>query len=237
MNSNIKTLLIILVFVIITILIFKPFSTTETYNPSIDSKQIESQDKKINTSNAANTANAANTSNVSNTANAANTSNVANTSKNESNSLINVLSSDNRTFTDVLPMDSSFNSTEINMDRMNESNNILRYCTETDNMDDMDSKPSRPYSDIIDEIDEKTMDMDNKQYYDLLADRNNTKTYIQIDDNFGLYDTDSTNIINKDINGLSDINDVLSILKKKSMKSIYSDYKDYNAISGNMKMY
>lgn len=139
------------------------------------------------------------------------------------------------------PMTSSYTNTEIDNDIINESNNIAGYCTSltpvTGAMADdketvLPDGVDRPYSAIINDIDELGMDMDNKQYYDMISGRPEYKTYIQIDENFGRFNQNAGDSRVKDINGLADITQVMDAYRNDTLYSISGGYKNSKSAVG-----
>lgn len=132
------------------------------------------------------------------------------------------------------PFTSSYTNTEIDEDIVNESNNIARYCANS--QPDVGGMPDdkgsvlpdgvdRPYSAIIDDLSDAEMDMDNKAYYDLISNRPEQKTYIQIDDDFGQFNQNGGDGRVKDINGLADITKVMNVYRDNTLRSIRGGYR------------
>lgn len=301
MDSNIKTLLIILAFVVITIIVFKPFHSCDThssnarlssrsnseaeeerecYNPSLDSKYINPRVSPYSKS-------------ITFRPDADNVYELDDPANSDPDKLLDHLSDQNRgpnefdnnidtdpknninnqekqlmrmrlrqqhqnrsnqglsnqglheykgsagSGSTFYPMMSTYPDTEIDSDIVRESNNIARYCvnSQPDTGMMIDDKGTvlpdgvdRPYSAIIDDISEMNMNMDNKQYYDLISNRPEHKTYIQIDENFGRFNQNVGDGKIKDVNGLADITSVMDTYRNNTMYSINSAYK--NAESG-----
>jgi hypothetical protein len=84
----------------------------------------------------------------------------------------------------------------------------------------------RPYSTIIDDIFESGMNINNKQYYDLISNRPEQKTYIQIDQIFSKYNQNSDNGKVKNVNGLADITKVIDVYRNNTLYSINDGYRN-----------
>ena len=74
----------------------------------------------------------------------------------------------------------------------------------------------RPYSTIIDDIFESGMNINNKQYYDLISNRPEQKTYNQNSDNGKV----------KNVNGLADITKVIDVYRNNTLYSINDGYRN-----------
>jgi hypothetical protein len=277
MESGTKTLLIILAFVVITILVFKPFHSCsvdpgdtlldseeerETYNASFDFKYA---DPRVNPY----------SRDVTFRPDTNDMYGLDDPANNDPNKLFDHLNdqhggigrpefqnnSENLRSIDTNPestngirsrfhpMSSSYTNTEIDNDIVRESNNIGRYCVNTSPLvgvmgDDkgniLPDGIDRPYSAIIDDISEEDMDMDNKQYYDLISGRSGQRTYIQIDDAFGRFNQNAGDGRVKDVEGLGDITNVMDTYRNNTLYSISGGYRNGRSAVGSesdKKMY
>ena len=278
MDSGTKTLLIILAFVVITILVFKPFHSCsvdvsntlsdseeerETYNASFDFKYA---DPRVNPYSKDVTFRP-DTNDMYGLDDPANNdpnklldhlsdqrigrpefqNNSENLRSIDTNNQENVMSPVSRSR--FHPMSSSYTNTEIDNDIVRESNNIGRYCVNTspaigvmgdDKGNILPDGIDRPYSAIIDDISEEDMDMDNKQYYDLISDRSGQRTYIQIDDAFGRFNQNAGDGKVKDVDGLTDISNVIDTYRNNTLYSISGGYRNGRSAVGaesDKKMY
>jgi hypothetical protein len=266
MDSGMKTLLIILAFVIITIMVFKPFhscsvSTTntlldseeerETYNASFDFKYA---DPRVNPYSKDVTFRP-DTNDMYGLDDPVNTdpnklldhlsdqhrgvvrsgSEFQNNPVNLRSDAMNNQEGANGLRSRFYPMSSSYTNTEIDNDIVRESNNIGRYCVNTsldmgamgdDKSNVLPDGIDRPYSAVIDDISEEEMDMDNKQYYDLISGRQGQRTYIQIDDAFGRFNQNAGDGRVKDVNGLADITNVMDTYRDNTLYSISGGYRN-----------
>jgi hypothetical protein len=131
------------------------------------------------------------------------------------------------------PYASSYTDTDINADSMFESNNIVRYCSNTI-VDHGDTAPrftnnvptDRPYARIIGDADiGANMDMNDKEYHDMTTSRPNMETYIRINNDYGHF-SNKDNDVKKDINGLTEISNVIDAYRNNTLDSIQGTSRD-----------
>jgi len=170
MDENTKTLLIIFVFVIITILLFKPFSLSN--KEKFESPQVN--------------------------------------------------------------MSSSFTDTDYNVNRVNESNNIARYCADPmpntqELVDDQGNVPpnnvDRPYTALV--LDSADINTYNNVYFDLVSENQGVREYVQLNDWCGSYDQNCDLVNPKDLmlspflsNDVQSLDDLSNLIDKNRKNAL-----------------
>lgn len=130
------------------------------------------------------------------------------------------------------PYASSYTDTDINADSMFESNNIVRYCSNT-TVDHGNSAPKfknnvmtdRPYAVATNNNIDANMDMNDKEYHDMMTSRPNMETYIKINNDYGHF-TKKNNDDKKDIVGLTELSNVIDAYRNNTLDSIQGSRKD-----------
>lgn len=136
----------------------------------------------------------------------------------------------------------SYQETDINVDRVNESNNIHNYCIHGN--DRKTSSCCGGNVDNIYNIDPEfvdrvkgtlSMDMSDDQYAAMMNPKK-AKTYIQVQEDetlgAGEYDDIGSSPV-QDIVGLQEITDVINLYRNNSLNSIRGSYQDINTIPRN----
>lgn len=115
----------------------------------------------------------------------------------------------------------SFSETDINEDRVDETNNIHNYCVREKAEEDYTDKP---YADPTHEI--MNMDMSDREYYDMVMARTGFKTVMQ-DDGWmgGQYVASNKPLIKQDIVGLKSITQVMDEYRNNTMDTIRGGYR------------
>jgi len=132
---------------------------------------------------------------------------------------------------------SSYNNTEMNAGYVNESNNIVNYCTPTieeqlDSGDIFTDVVSYLQSSPSDSAIENTVqgndnsDMDEKTYFDMVNSKPNIKTYIRVNDSFGTYTNEENQETN--INSLEEITNYMDQQRNKTMDTINKSFVRLN---------
>jgi hypothetical protein len=69
------------------------------------------------------------------------------------------------------------------------------------------------------------MDMDDKEYHDMITSRPNMKTYIRVNNDYGRF-TNKDHDVKKDINGLTEISNVIDAYRNNTLDSIQGSCGD-----------
>lgn len=107
----------------------------------------------------------------------------------------------------------SHDNTHIDRNRVLDSNNISGYCMNNELIEDDDPV----YSDKIHEV--LDMDMDDATYHNLIAMRPHMKTYIEIDEDSGKFDQKKGKG-KQDIDGLTELTQVINAYRNNTMRTI-----------------
>jgi hypothetical protein len=117
----------------------------------------------------------------------------------------------------------SYQETDINVDRVNESNNIHNYCVHGN-----DKKSC--CGDIDMGILDQSMESDD-QYLDMNDHSPDKKTYVQIQDNDTMHQYDEIGTQKfQDINGLQAITQVINTYRNNALDSIRGDYRGIRTV-------
>lgn len=244
MEKKIKKLLVLFVFVIITVLLFAPCQndpkctesfTNNSYHHEYSNPRLRPSSKNINYRPETN----------KNTENDSSTFQVQDHIDLQKNGLddprIDVNLTENKMkkkvrFTDDnsvvesrhIVNDDVLPETNINRERIIDSNNIHGYCVHDEVPMD---ESNNAYSDVIHE--DLDMDMDDSTYHRMVAFRPRMKTFIEIDPSVGKF------MLKKgkgkqDIKGLDELQSVVNTYKKCTLDSIQGDYKGNENLKGTM---
>ena len=125
---------------------------------------------------------------------------------------------------------SSFNDTDVNVDRVIETNNIVNYCVHDRNFD----RESIAYANRVDEG--YDMDADDIDDYDMHMAKSGLKTFNMVNEDSGRFDVPPEEHA-QDINNLNEVTEVMNDLRSKAMYSIIGDYRGASAFCGGNQMY
>lgn len=124
---------------------------------------------------------------------------------------------------------SSYNNTQVNSDPKYVTNNIVKYCVKP-STSKMNMIADRPYtkSSPLGKMDlvMGDIDRDDNEFYDLVSNVPNNKTYVDIDKDYGRYTTKNNNKMPSDINNLAELTDVMDAYRKDTLNTIQGVYRN-----------
>lgn len=132
----------------------------------------------------------------------------------------------------IPPYQSSYNMTDLDRDRLNETNNMSRYCCENcaiDTGNNVDAENNngvltlhetdRPYASRIDDMLDTDMNINDNEYYKMVTNRPDLKMYIKLDQDYGKFLTTEEGKI-QDIDGLNELSSLIDEYKNNTLDTI-----------------
>lgn len=125
---------------------------------------------------------------------------------------------------------SSFYDTDVNVDRVVETNNIINYCVHDRNFD----RETIAYTNRVDEG--YDLDADDVDNYDMHMANSGLKSFNMVDEDEARFDIPPEKHT-QDIDNLKDITTVMNDLRGNALYSIRGDYRSASAFNGGKQMY
>ena len=132
----------------------------------------------------------------------------------------------------------SYQETDIDVDRVNESNNIHNYCIHGNDKESSSccgniGNVDPEFSDHIRGSLDLSMDLSDDEYYNMATNATNGTTYVQIQQDEALgageYDEIGKQPV-QDIKGLQEITKVINLYRNNAMDSIRGDYRGIRTV-------
>lgn len=123
-----------------------------------------------------------------------------------------------------IDIETSFDDTQNNNDRVLDSNNISGYC--------VNDECVMPISNKIDYV----LNMDDDAYHKMMTDKMELKTYVEIDPTVAKYDRQMKNG-EQDIRGIRELTNAIAVYRDNTLDTIMGGYRGANCYQGNVEMY